>query len=545
MLLFGCCCAAAATTERQLVFGSFANPTNAARYASRVGDALAPHLGLNQGEDGQDVVVVSEVSVPGSPTQGERTMFRVTTNPTIAFPIATLRQAATTAGYTFWERDSEQQAPIAELVPDASPPAEAPRHHPPVDQPAAQPVDQSAREQISPRFRPREPAVRVEADVGLQTRWFARESLNNGDQAQQSIAATLDLSRDWNDGADSIQLSAFGRLDSDDSRRTHADLRQFSYIHVADTWQLEVGLGQVFWGVVEFNHLIDVVNQTDLVENIDTEDNLGQPLIGLTLLRDWGTLEVYALPGFRERLFAGLDGRLTAPLPIDRSATRYESGAEDSRVDGLVRYSHQLGAAEFGLYYFNGTRRTARFEIGERDAQPVLIPVYDTVRQTGLDLQANRGDTAFKLEALHSVGGPEEYVAFAAGVEHTLVGLFGGRSDWGVVAEYHWDERGDRAFDNLFDRDVALGARWQSNDLADTQALLGVIWDTRNDEYLLSIEASRRLGDHWSMALEARGFGGAPAIGQLDPLPSIADPNNRLGSLVRDDYLQLEFVRFF
>ena len=79
VLLFGCCCAAAATTERQLVFGSFANPTNAARYAIRVGDALAPHLGLNQGEDGQDVVVVSEVSVPGSPTQGERTMFRVTT----------------------------------------------------------------------------------------------------------------------------------------------------------------------------------------------------------------------------------------------------------------------------------------------------------------------------------------------------------------------------------------------------------------------------------------------------------------------------------
>lgn len=555
---------------RQLVFGSFSNPTNASGYATRVGAKLSERLKLSQGGDGHPVVVVSEFHAPANAVLPNQVMHRVVTNPTLPVTIELLRQAATTEGFVYWERDARANADAAvesieigviapsnvavspAIVAQSSNSGEDASPHSSGVESAATPAQPAPRVQQARRqSQRRQPTVRVEADLGLQNRFFARNSLNNGDQVQQSLAANLDLNREWNGGADSIQLSAFGRIDSDDSRRTHADLRQFSYVHAASNWQLEVGIGQVFWGVVEFNHLIDVVNQTDLIENIDIEDNLGQPLIGLTLLRDWGTLEIFALPGFRERTFASLDGRLTAALPIDRSAVRYESGAEDSRVDGLVRYSHQLGAAEFGLYYFNGTRRTARFELGERDtsiegaAEAVLIPVYDTVRQTGLDLQANRGDTAFKLEALHSVGGPEEYFAFAAGVEHTFVGVFGGRSDWGLVGEYHWDERGAGAFDSIFERDIALGARWLSNDLVDTTALFGVIWDTRNNEYLLSIEASRRLGDHWNVALEARGFGGGMAVGQFDPLPAIADPNNKLGALVRDDYVQLEFVRFF
>ena len=40
-------------------------------------------------------------------------------------------------------------------------------------------------------------------------------------------------------------------------------------------WSLSIGLGKVFWGVTEFNHLVDVINQTDLVEGIDGEAKLG------------------------------------------------------------------------------------------------------------------------------------------------------------------------------------------------------------------------------------------------------------------------------
>jgi hypothetical protein len=59
------------------------------------------------------------------------------------------------------------------------------------------------------------------------------------------------------------------------------------------------------------------------VENADTEDKLGQPMVQLTLTRDWGTVDFFLMSGSRERTFAGSDGRLRPPLPI--SGTRFTS----------------------------------------------------------------------------------------------------------------------------------------------------------------------------------------------------------------------------
>ena len=175
-----------------------------------------------------------------------------------------------------------------------------------------------------------------------------------------------------------------------------------------------------------------------------------------------------------------------------------------------------------------------------------LIPNYDTVKQTAVAAQANAGDTAFKLEALQQDGGPESYWAAAVGVEHTFVGVLGGVADLGAVVEYHYDSRGGSgAFDSFFENDLALGARFAANDINDTQALLGVVWDTRAQEWIVQLEASRRLSDRWSLAFETRWFAGGEPLGSDASLADLLDPKNKLGSVQRDDYLQLEFTRFF
>jgi hypothetical protein len=61
-----------------------------------------------------------------------------------------------------------------------------------------------------------------------------------------------------------------------------------------------LGANKVFWGVTESRHLVDIINQTDLVEDIDEEQNLGQPMVNLLLQRDWGQLDFYLKPWFRE-----------------------------------------------------------------------------------------------------------------------------------------------------------------------------------------------------------------------------------------------------
>ena len=63
-------------------------------------------------------------------------------------------------------------------------------------------------------------------------------------------------------------------------------MRELLYQRVFDQAELRVGIGRVFWGVTESYKLVDVINQTDLVENVDHEDKLGQPLVNLTFVRD-------------------------------------------------------------------------------------------------------------------------------------------------------------------------------------------------------------------------------------------------------------------
>ncbi|MFM8355021.1 MAG: hypothetical protein ACKOBM_08970, partial [Gammaproteobacteria bacterium] len=152
----------------------------------------------------------------------------------------------------------------------------------------------------------------------------------------------------------------------------------------------------------------------------------------------------------------------------------------------------------------------------------------------------------FKLEAISRSGYGERYEAFNAGFERTLVSVLGSRSDLGLVFEYMHDGRGDEAFDTLFERDVALGTRFSFNDIADTQALAGVIVDSETAERVISLEASRRLGDSWTVALEGRVFDGADSPDMDAPAAALLDPSaDKSSFLQRDDYVQLEFTRFF
>ena len=171
----------------------------------------------------------------------------------------------------------------------------------------------------------------------------------------------------------------------------------------------------------------------------------------------------------------------------------------------------------------------------------ILRPHYPVIDQTGLDAQAIRGDWAFKVEAIHRSGFQDRYYAFNAGFERTLVGAFGSRADLGLVVEYLYDDRGGEAFDTFFENDLALGTRVQLNDMGDAQALLGVIWDHETDETIISLEASRRLGETWTLLLEGRAFAGTAPLNPGNPL----DPGNLGASVARDDYIELEFTRYF
>ena len=109
-------------------------------------------------------------------------------------------------------------------------------------------------------------------NIAAQGRWFW-ESPQFDDQRDGDISVSFEPEyyKDWNNGLRAITFAPFGRLDSTDPERTHADIREAHYLHVVGDWEWRIGVAEVFWGVTESQHLVDIINQTDLVESIDTE----------------------------------------------------------------------------------------------------------------------------------------------------------------------------------------------------------------------------------------------------------------------------------
>jgi hypothetical protein len=172
----------------------------------------------------------------------------------------------------------------------------------------------------------------VSGYVGVEARIYpaeARYASQHDDWVSPSLSLQPELR--WKLDADNtLTLIPFGRLDAHDDERTHWDLREANWLYNAGDWDLRVGLGKVFWGVAESRHLVDIVNQSDLVESQDEEDKLGQPMANLNLITDVGTWSAFVLPYFRERTYAGPCARPSAAVP--RSG-RIRGGDEERHVD--------------------------------------------------------------------------------------------------------------------------------------------------------------------------------------------------------------------
>ena len=392
---------------------------------------------------------------------------------------------------------------------------------------------------------PPTPAVALETSgrIELEPRGFIRSPAHPGQTRHGlSLAVQPELYHEFDDGEQSLLFSPFLRLDTADDERTHFDVRELQYQRVFDTAELRVGIGRVFWGVTESRHLVDVINQTDLVENIDREDKLGQPLVNFTLIRDWGVVDLFVLPGFRERTFPGREGRLRSEPFIDTERVTYESGAGRQRIDHAVRWSQTIGDFDIGVAHFRGTGRQPRLLPECEDGRSalstpcdpstiILAPRYEVVNRTSLDLQATRDAMLWKLEALHESGQGDTWFAWVAGFEYSWFGINESDMDLGLLVEHLFDDRGRNAPHPLED-DVFAGMRLALNDENDTALLAGAIVDMEGDAANLTLEASRRVGDDWKVELETRIWTG---VANDDPMAPLRD----------DDYLQLTLSRYF
>ncbi len=350
-------------------------------------------------------------------------------------------------------------------------------------------------------------------EVTSDYRLFFEEGLyENQNQQFASIAFKPEFSISWDEGEQSVLGDLFGRLSSSNDKRSHLDIRELYYQVTKSNWELSIGLKKVYWGVIESVHLVDVINQTDLVESFDGEDKLGQPMVQYTLLANFGTIEAFFLPYHRYRTLSGEAGRFRFPIVIDDSTAEYESGNEEFDLGWAFRYSHYFGVFDIGLSYIYHTNR--EFLI-RPNANSELIPFYEKMYQLGLDLQATTGSMLWKFEGISRFTDSDTFQALAMGGEYTFGNINGKGLDLGLLAEFIYDNRTPIDFDlstftvegssgTGFQKDLFVGGRFAFNDINDTSILFGGLFDLEHSGKILSIEGQKRFFENWKGELEFR-----------------------------------------
>ncbi|MBC9866276.1 MAG: hypothetical protein F7B06_05510 [Opitutae bacterium] len=356
----------------------------------------------------------------------------------------------------------------------------------------------------------------ISGRFSIESQWYP-ESAAHPDQRGHATGFVmepelyLDSMESW-----SFTFAPFFRYDSADTRRTHADLKEaylllFGYVG-NDEWELRLGIDRAFWGVAESRHLVNIVNQIDLVEHPYKELKLGQPMARLTWSGNWGMAEIFGLPYHRPRTFPGRTGRLRLPLVVDNDQVSYESAAGQWHLDLAARYSHIFGPFDIGISAFDGTSREP-FLLPSTDflGAPTLAPHYEQIRQFGLDTQLTAGSWLFKLEAIQRLdardrlGRKVDYSASVIGGEYTFYSALGSNVDISLLGEWNSDGRGQYAT-NVFQKDLFVAARFALNDVRSTEILASILGDADSTSRVLAFELNRRLSDQWSLNMEAIAF---------------------------------------
>jgi len=363
-------------------------------------------------------------------------------------------------------------------------------------------------------------------DISFQTQFFTDNSAHSATQSTNvSLSGNAEFNRAIGENGN-LAISPFFRVDQHDSKRAHFDLREFLFRYSADSWEASAGLGKIFWGVAESSNVVDIINQRDAVEGLDPENKLGQPMINLLLLKDWGEISLFVLPGFRERTFAGEDGRPRGSFVIDTNNAQYESSNEERHIDVAARASGAIKQWDWGLHVFHGTAREPLL------AFPDFAPFYYQMTQVGVDVQATLESWLLKTEMIYRSGELiKDHAQLVTGLEYSFYSVAESAIDIGVVAEYLYDDRLEEA-NTVFQNDILIGLRFALNDEQSTEALIGVITDLDGGGDVFTVEASRRIGDSFKLTAET-----AVWANTKDDL--------LLSQFENEDYIQLELGYFF
>lgn len=318
---------------------------------------------------------------------------------------------------------------------------------------------------------------------------------------QISLLTEPDIRWTSNDRELKFQFTPSIRWDSRDSERNKFDLKEAYLSYHQQSYSVNVGINQVFWGVTESRHLVNIINQVDALEDVSEESFFGQLMLQGVKQTELGEFSFYLMTGFKEREFTHTQGRLrTLATPIKE--TYYQSKKAKWQPEIALRYSHYFGDFDLGLHYFHGINREPNIDFNGTD----YTAFYSNINQLGLDLQYTDEALLFKLEAIYREGQGRTFSAYVAGVEYSFFQVNDSDLDISILVEQLKDHRDHTVYSTPFNNDFFVGSRIALNDVNNTSALIGLYIDKSRGMSALRAEFETRLGQSWKLTLEGQFF---------------------------------------
>jgi len=350
---------------------------------------------------------------------------------------------------------------------------------------------------------------------------LSAEAFTGASETELTFAFEPRLRIGLRDGS-SMTLMPTGWIDLRGDGRTVLDPVRLEWTKSWDEWELMLGSSTDSWGVMESYRAVDIINQRMPTANSESVAKLAQPMARMTVIKPWGTVSAYVLPGFRKRPFVGRAGTLwtDALVDDDRSILADRNGLLP--IDWAARWSHELSVLEVAVSHFAGRSRDAIFTTDGESENPSFLPNYELTNQTSLEAQWTAGRLLLKGEALTRKWQNDRIGVFAAGAEYVVADYLS------LFAEYLADTRGSDA-PSSFQNDVFVGVRAVFDGGSLTA---GLFVDTDSGNRLGRFNVLRSLTDRFAIRLGATGFGGA----------SQAEPQH---ALRHETLLSVGLVAFF
>jgi hypothetical protein len=320
-----------------------------------------------------------------------------------------------------------------------------------------------------------------------------------------------------------IHFIGFARLDQHDHKRTHVDIRDLYWRYFKTNWEFSVGVKTVAWGKTESNHLIDIINQYDLLEGRASENKLGQPMLQFVYAPEWITFEILATTYSRDIQFPGIHGRLQPGLTAGKPTFEKENARY--LPDAALRVAKNAGNFEVALSNFYGTNRLPVFNFLDN----TYIPYYEEINQTGLELQLLTNSFVWKGEFVNVISHRRTIQAFTIGCEYNLSLRSGQELKW--MLEYTYDERGEEQISGI-NNDLFAGVNLNFNDRQSSNVSVSGFYDFDFETTLLRAQAKRRVGGAWMVKVAYTGI--------------LKTAEGDFYHLIRNDsYLELGILNYF